>query len=69
MIIKSKRVWGESTFSPAALLIENGKVAKWLPYDSKADVDYNNHMIIPGLIDIHTHEDLVAMQSILMSRE
>ncbi|HPX32223.1 MAG TPA: N-acetylglucosamine-6-phosphate deacetylase [Erysipelotrichaceae bacterium] len=55
MIIKSKRVWGESTFSPAALLIENGKVAKWLPYDSKADVDYNNHMIIPGLIDIHTH--------------
>ena len=46
----------EESFKPLQLVIEKGKITNILPYDSlKADVDYGENKILPGLIDIHNH--------------
>jgi len=40
----------------AQLHIRDGKISEVLPYGTqKPDVDYGENMLIPGLIDVHTH--------------
>lgn len=57
MIIFSNRVVTSEGIKPAFLKVENGKIEGI--YDGsanlKADVDYGNHRIIPGVIDTHNH--------------
>lgn len=56
MIIQGKRVFIAGLFMPAQIKIENRTITALLPYGSeKADVDYGNHVISPGFIDVHTH--------------
>ena len=56
MIIQSRKMYYEESFKPLQLVIEKGKITNILPYDSlKADVDYGENKILPGLIDIHNH--------------
>ncbi|MPM72749.1 N-acetylglucosamine-6-phosphate deacetylase [bioreactor metagenome] len=56
MIIQSKRVWFDETFRPLQLEVVNDKITKIMPYNHvKADKDYGDRMITPGLIDIHNH--------------
>ena len=56
MIIQSKNVWLNEQFAPAQLELENGKIKQVLAYgEKKADVDYGEDKILPGLVDIHNH--------------
>jgi N-acetylglucosamine-6-phosphate deacetylase len=55
MKVKSSRVWVNETFIPAVIGIENGKVHSVTPGDGACDVDYKDHRVIPGFIDVHTH--------------
>ena len=56
MIIQSKRIWIAGQFIAAQLEIQEGKILRVLPYDSRqADEDCGNDRIVPGFIDIHTH--------------
>jgi len=55
MIIKSRRVWLDEAFRPAALEITDGKISRILDYESAADFDYGEDKILPGLVDIHNH--------------
>jgi N-acetylglucosamine-6-phosphate deacetylase len=56
MIIQSSRVWFANLFSPAQLVIEDGKIADILPYGTRTpDQDYGDRRIVPGFIDVHTH--------------
>lgn len=57
MIIKSQRIYMEDGCKNGYLEIEGKKIVKF--YDAsenvKADVDYGNNRIIPGIFDTHNH--------------
>ena len=56
MRIQSTRVWLNEQFVPAQLVLDNGKITAVESYNTqKADVDYGDKRILPGLIDIHCH--------------
>lgn len=56
MLIQSKKVWIADQFIEAAIEVEDGKIARILPYGSKpADADYGDLRIVPGFLDIHCH--------------
>ncbi|MGN1342955.1 MAG: N-acetylglucosamine-6-phosphate deacetylase, partial [Traorella sp.] len=56
MIIQSQRVYIDEQFMPAQLVLENGKIAHIQEWGKdKADRDYQNQRIIPGLIEMHAH--------------
>ena len=56
MIIQSKKVWLNEKFIPAQISIKEGKIYSINEYNEEScDKDYNDYMIIPGLIDIHCH--------------
>lgn len=56
MIIQSKRVYYDELIAPRQIKIENGKIVGVYPYGLfAADEDYGDHLIMPGLIDIHNH--------------
>ena len=56
MIIQSRRVWIDDAFQAAQIRTENGKIQEILSWNTeKPDVDYGEHMILPGFIDAHTH--------------
>lgn len=56
MRIRSKRVYINESIVEATIEIENTLIKHILPYDSKnIDIDYDNNLILPGFIDIHTH--------------
>jgi len=57
MIIYSNRVYTATGVKAAFLEVEDGKIVKILPKDTKikADVDYGDLRIIPGIIDTHNH--------------
>ena len=56
MIIQSTRVYYDEKIVPKAIMIEDGKIKDVLPYGLlKADKDYGDNLIMPGLIDIHNH--------------
>jgi N-acetylglucosamine-6-phosphate deacetylase len=56
MIIQSQRVWINQQFIPAQIHLHHHKITKITSYnESKADVDYGVHRIVPGFIDIHFH--------------
>ena len=56
MVIQSKRVWSSGSFVPLQLVVEEGKIARVLPYGTlEVDADYGNDRVIPGFIDVHTH--------------
>lgn len=56
MILQSKRVWVGGQFLPLQLDVQDGKIARILPYGtSPADADYGDKRIVPGFIDVHTH--------------
>lgn len=56
MIIQSKRVFLNGRFLPAQIEIKQEKIVNVYPYNHQAvDHDYDNKIISPGFIDIHTH--------------
>ena len=58
MLIHSSRIVIFNTIKDGYLRIENGKIIRFYDaasYDLKADVDYGNHRIIPGIFDTHNH--------------
>lgn len=56
MRIQSTQVWLNEAFKPAQLVIEKNKIIAIEEYNaSKADRDYQDLRIIPGIIDIHNH--------------
>ena len=56
MIIQSKRVYFEEKLQPKQIEIKKEKIVGVYPYGLyKADKDYGNLIIMPGLIDIHNH--------------
>lgn len=64
MIIKSKHVFTglKNRTEPLALLIEEKKIKKILPYDFRQEdyasekiIDYGEKMLMPSFIDSHTH--------------
>ncbi len=61
MIIQSKRVFCDDKITPKTLVIEDGIIKRILPYGLlKADKDYGDKLIMPGLIDIHNHGYLLG---------
>ena len=59
MIITSSNVWVDGIFVPAQIEMEGKKITAIYPYGTKeVDVDYGEHRIIPGMIDIHCHGGL-----------
>ncbi len=56
MIIQSRNVYCDGVLKPAQIEIEKDKIRNILPYgNKKADRDYGDNWILPGLIDIHNH--------------
>ena len=56
MIIQSKNVWVNEKFSQCQIEITGQKITKIQAYNQeKADYDYGEAKIIPGLVDIHLH--------------
>ena len=56
MIIQSKRVYFEEKLQAKQIKIEKDKIVGVYPYGLfKADKDYGNLIIMPGLIDVHNH--------------
>lgn len=56
MIIQSKKVYYQEKLQPLQMEIEDGRIVKLMPYDTrKADRDYGGNWVIPGMIDIHNH--------------
>ncbi len=56
MIIQSKRVYLASSFVPAQVEIEDGRIKAVYKYGERtADADYGEDRIVPGFYDIHTH--------------
>ena len=56
MVIQSNKVWHKEEFQPLQVHMENNHIARIAEYNKvKVDKDYGDSMIIPGLVDIHTH--------------
>ena len=57
MIIHSKRIYMEDCLTSGYLEIEDRKIKNFYPEGSeiKADIDYENNRIIPGIFDTHNH--------------
>ena len=55
MKIKSRKVWVNEEFLPKVVEFVDGKIVSVLDYNTEADKDYDELMILPGFIDIHTH--------------
>lgn len=56
MIIQSKRVYFEEKLQALQVCIEDGIIKDVYKYNQfKADKDYGNNIVMPGLIDIHNH--------------
>lgn len=56
MIIQSRRVFIAGQFIPAQVIFDKGVITDIAPCDkSIPDVDFENKLIVPGFIDIHTH--------------
>lgn len=58
MIIHSKRIVIFNTVKDGYLEIEDGKIKRFYDgatNDIKADIDYGDHRIIPGIFDTHNH--------------
>lgn len=57
MIIHSKRIYLEDGCKAGYLEIEDRKIKNFYPEgsDIKADIDYGNNRIIPGIFDTHNH--------------
>ncbi len=57
MIIKSKRIVLEDKVYDGCVVVEDGKIQEILPSDAKvkADIDYGNDRVIPGIFDTHNH--------------
>ena len=56
MIIQSKRVYFEEKLVPKQIEIKKDRIVGVYPYGLfKADKDYDNLIIMPGLVDIHNH--------------
>lgn len=53
--IKSKNVYINESFQKASIIIDGTKIVKIDSYDEKSDIDYGDHKILPGLVDIHCH--------------
>lgn len=56
MIIQSKRVYFEEKLQPRQIKIEGDTITGVYPYGLfKADKDYGDKIVMPGLCDIHNH--------------
>lgn len=56
MILQSKCIYIDEKIISAQLEIINGKISAILPFNTlKADIDYGDALILPGLVDIHNH--------------
>lgn len=56
MIIQSKKVYFEEKLQPQQIEIKGDKIIGVYPYGLyKADVDYKDFIVMPGLIDVHNH--------------
>ena len=56
MIIQSKRVYFNEKLQPLQVEIKDNKIVNVLPYGCAEDVlDYDNAIVLPGLIDVHNH--------------
>ena len=56
MIIQSKNVYFEEKLQPLQVEIKDGKITGIYNYDFlKADEDFGDNWILPGLCDIHSH--------------
>ncbi len=55
MKIKSKNVWVNDQLSAQVIEFKDGKITDILDYDTQADIDFKESLILPGFIDIHTH--------------
>lgn len=56
MIIQSKKVWINGSFQPSQIEIQAQHITTLYPYgEKKADQDYGDRRIIPGMIDVHCH--------------
>lgn len=56
MIIESNRVYFEEELQPKQIEIEGNKIKNIYNYKQfKADIDYGDLIILPGLVDIHNH--------------
>lgn len=59
LIIKSNNIYCEDSVISGYLEIENGKFKEihqsYIPRDEDDIIDYSNHTIIPGIIDLHSH--------------
>lgn len=57
MIIQSSRIFTENGCVDGFLEVENGKIKRILPKDAnvKADLEYGDLRVIPGIFDTHNH--------------
>ncbi|WP_102268699.1 N-acetylglucosamine-6-phosphate deacetylase [Massilicoli timonensis] len=55
MLITGNHVWLNEEFVPATIEIEGNRIKQIIRKKTKQAIDYGDHYIIPGLIDIHTH--------------
>jgi N-acetylglucosamine-6-phosphate deacetylase len=57
MIFKSGEIYFENGARNGYLVVEDGRIADYLPADAVVDsfVDYSGYRIIPGIIDTHNH--------------
>lgn len=59
MIIKNARVFTKDEFQNVDIKVENGKFAKIAdciePEESETILDYTGKMVIPGMVEVHSH--------------
>ncbi len=57
MIIKGNKIYFEDGVLSGYLKVEDGIIKQFLPIETeiKADVDYHDNLIIPGIFDTHNH--------------
>ena len=55
MKIRSSRIFVHSDLIPCVIETENGIISRIHPYETEADLDYGDQIIIPGMIDVHCH--------------
>ena len=56
MLIQGNRIWIGGQLIRAQLSISGERIEAVLPYGSgEAEIDYGDRLVLPGLIDLHTH--------------